>query len=197
MKIYNEITQGTPEWFEVRLGKLTASKATAIATAGRGLETLVYEKAAELITRKLPDAYTNQDIERGKELEHKARNAYEIETGNVVHEVGFIELDEFTGCSPDGLVGNDGLVEIKCPKDSVFIKYLYTGKVDTGYMWQMQMQMHVTSRKWVDYVVYNPNFRNPLIIKRIDRDEAKIKKIKEGLATGKAKLQSILEKING
>jgi predicted phage-related endonuclease len=134
MKLHN-IKQGTDEWLKLRLGKLTASSAQAIASNGKGLETLVYEKVAELLTHKLPEQFENEHIKRGNELEPLARNSYELETGNVVKEVGFVELDQYTGASPDGLVGDDGLVEFKCPSDIVFLKAMHTKKIDTKYVW--------------------------------------------------------------
>jgi putative phage-type endonuclease len=188
--------QGTDEWLKIRLGKFTASKAQAIATNGKGLDTLVFEKAEEIITGQFKQGYKNADMERGNELESRARNLYELETGNVVNEVGFVELSEYVGCSPDGLVGNDGLFETKCPSFRVYYEFLTTGVINTGYMWQMQMQMLVTDRKWCDYVVYNPVFKSqPIIIKRVERDEKSINKLEVGLQTAQAKLKDILERI--
>lgn len=194
MKIYN-FEQGSEEWFKVRLGKLTASSAQAIASNGAGLDTLVFEKVAEILTGKSKAPYTNEDIERGNELEAMARNSYELENGDLVKRVGFIELDEFTGCSPDGLVGDKGLLEIKCKNDANFVKYLYEGKIDPAHNWQVQFQMFVTEREWVDYVIFNENFTQTTVIKRIERNESEIAKLKAGVAMGKAKIQSILEKI--
>ena len=190
-----KFAQGTPEWTKKRLGKLTGSVAQAIATAGAGLETLAYIKVAEKLTGKAEEGYINANMEKGNELEAMARNAYELETGKVVKEVGFCELDEYCGCSPDGFIGKDGLVEIKCPTDKVFVKYCYTDKIDTGYIWQIQMQMFVTGRKWCDYAVFNQNFPKNLIVKRILRDETAIEKIKAGVETGKAMIKNIMEKI--
>ena len=131
MKIHN-FKQGTDEWLGVRLGKFTASTATAIAAKGAGLNTLVFEKVAEALTGKPKPSFTNPDIERGNELEEMARNSYELETGKKVVEVGFCELDENTGASPDGLSGDKGLIEIKCKNDANFAKFLYDKKIDTG-----------------------------------------------------------------
>lgn len=195
MKIYNELEQGTQEWLTVRLGKFTASDAQAIANNGKGLETLVYQKAAECITNKLPEAYTNADLERGKELESTARNSYELETGNKVTEIGFVELDSRIGCSPDGFVGTDGLVEFKCKNDINYLKFLLSKEVETAHLWQVQMQMYVCDRQWCDYVVFNPNFPEPLTIVRVERNEASIAKIKVGLSQGVAELEAILEKV--
>ena len=191
----HKVKQGSPEWHKVRLGKLTASHAQAIASQGKGLETLAYNKVAEILTGKAEEGYINPDMERGNELEMMARNAYELETGNLVKEVGFCELDKHSGCSPDGFVGDDGLVEFKCPTNKVFTEYLYTEKVNTGYVWQMQMQMLVTDRKWCDYAVFAQDFPKSLIIKRIERDERAIEKIKRGLEIGEDMIIKIMEKI--
>lgn len=195
MKIHNDIQQGTPEWLQLRLGKFTASDAQAIATNGKGLETLVYEKVAETLTQKMKESYTNSDIERGQEFESIARNTYTIEKGQSVVEVAFVEMDEHSGCSPDGLVGEDGLVEFKCKNDVNFVKYLLDKKIDAAHEWQMQMQMLVTDRKWCDYVVFNQNFPNPIVIARVNRDETMIAKIRAGLAQGVATLQATVEKL--
>jgi len=194
MQIYN-FEQGSEEWFKVRLGKLTASNAQAIASNGAGLDTLIFEKVAELMTGKMKESYTNIDIERGNELEKMARNSYELETGIIVKQVGFIELNEFVGCSPDGLIAEDGLQEIKCKNDSNFARFLYDRKIDTEHVWQMQMQLFVTGRQYVDYVLYNPNFPKPIIITKVMRDEVSISKLNVGIMTGVAKIKSILEKI--
>lgn len=195
MKIYDQIIQGTPEWFEVRLGKFTASDAQAIANDGTGLTTLVFEKVAEKLTKKFKESYTNEDMVRGNELEALARDAYELETGIVVKQVGFIEKSDFVGCSPDGIIEPDGLLEIKCPSDTNFVKYMYEKKIDTKYIWQVQMQMLVSERNWVDFVIFNPNFPSPIIIERIERDENKIEKLLIGLESGQGLLERILTKV--
>lgn len=187
MKLHN-LKQGTPEWFEVRKGKLTASNAQAIATGGKGLETLVYEILAEKYSSAEPINYTNADMERGHKLEEQARQMYELENGLKIIQVGFAELDEFTGASPDGLIGEDGLIEIKCKKDSVYIRALIEGGIDSKYEWQMQMQMLVTDRKWVDFVDYNPNFTKSMNITRIVADPKKQEKLREGIEKGKTLL---------
>lgn len=194
--IIHNLKQGTPEWFAVRLGKFTASEAQAIATAGKGLDTLVFKKVAERLTGKLADEqYTNPDIERGHTLEDDARLSYELETGRLVKVVGFCELNEDVGCSPDGLVGDDGMIEIKSKNDINFVKEMYYDQIDPAHFWQMQMQMYVADRKWNDYTVFNPNFKKPLIIRRVERDETSIAKIKLGLLTGINKRDEIIKSI--
>lgn len=193
--IVHEITQNSLEWFNVRLGKFTASDAQAISANGAGLLTLVYKKVAEILTNKKEEGYSNLDMERGHELEDSARNLYEIKTDLSVDKIGFCELDSNTGASPDGIIGDDGLIEIKCINDVKFVEFLCNKKIDTAHIWQMQMQMLVTDRKWCDYVIYNPNFKDKLIITRVERNENDIEKIKVGINTGVAMVKSILEKI--
>lgn len=193
--IIHNLKQGTDEWLKIRLGKLTASDAQAIATNGAGLETLVFEKVAEILTGKAKLAFTNDDIERGHELEMMARNSYELETTNLVKEVGFIEVDEFTGCSPDGFIGEDGLFETKCKNDANFCRFLFDQKIDPAHNWQMQMQMFLSERQWCDYVVFNPNFPKTTIIVKVQRNEVEIAKLKAGLAVGITKIKNVLEKV--
>lgn len=195
MIIHDTLQQGTPEWLTMRLGKFTASDAQAIANNGKGLETLVFEKVAEKMTGKTKDQYTNEDIERGNELEALARNSYELETGIVAKQVGFIELSEWIGCSPDGLIAEDGMLEIKCKNDANYVRYLFDKKIDPAHAWQMQMQMFVAERKWVDYVIFNPNFQKGIQIVRVERNEEDIKKIAEGLKKGEEMAKEILAKI--
>jgi putative phage-type endonuclease len=197
MKII-EIEQGTTEWFHIRKGKMTASKADCIYTGGKTLNTYVFEIMAEKLSSNNEEKYTNEAMERGKLLESEARTIYELESGNTAKEVGFCLLDDndYVGCSPDGLVNNDGLVEIKCPTDRVYLRYLYDEEVDKKYYAQMQMQMYVTDRKWCDYVVYNPGFKQNIVIKRINRDEVFIEKLKQGIKDGIEIIKNIERKLN-
>lgn len=194
MKIYNN-KQGTQEWLLARLGKLTASDAYTISVNGKGLETLCLKKVSEILTNKIDDGYKSEAMINGNNLEAEARNAYELETGETVNQVGFCELDYMTGASPDGFLGEDGLIEIKCKTDTVFVKDLLGSEIDTEHYYQMQMQMLVTGRKYCSYVVYNPNFKKSLIIKRLDRDEVAIEKIKAGIENGKAMIKTMMEKL--
>lgn len=194
MQIYN-FKQNTPEWQKIRLGKFTASNAQAIATQGKGLDTIIYKLIAEILTGKQEQGYYSQDMERGHILEEMARSVYELKTSNVVDTVGFCELDQYTGASPDGLVGNDGLIEIKCKSDSIFVQELLSDDIDSSHAWQMQMQMFVTDRKWCDYVVFNPNFENSIKITRVNADQNKFMSIRNGLQKGILTLESLLNKI--
>lgn len=197
MVIYEKIEQGTEEWFKIRKNKMTASNARAIGNNGKGLETYIYNLMAESYSIAKKENYTNEDIERGNELEYMARALYELQEGVEVKEVGFIELDEFTGCSPDGLVGNDGGIEIKCLKDDKYFRVLIEGpeSIVSDYIWQCQMSLYVSKRKWWDLIIYNPNFKKTLIIHRIYPDDKYIENIKIGLEAGKEKIKLIKNKI--
>lgn len=185
---YHNFEQGTPEWFEMRKLKMTASHAQAIGNQGKGLETYVYELLADFYSQAEKEHYSNKDTERGVELEPLAREVYELENNVIVNQVGFIEVEgEYTGCSPDGLINEDGGLEIKCVNDVSHYKMIVNGEkeIDTKYLWQVQMNLLITERKWWDLCFYNPNFKKSLIKYRIQRDEEKIIAIREGLQKGK------------
>lgn len=191
-KIHN-CEQKSEEWYKCRLGKLTASVAYTIATAGKGLDTLCLEKATEILTGIIPEGFTSEAMQHGNEYESEARNIYELETGNVVKQVGFVEDNEFVGVSPDGLIGDDGLIEIKCPTDKTYTQYLIDMIIKPEYYAQMQMQMLITKRCWCDYVVYNPHFEKSIIIQRVYPDKEYMEKIGSGLGLGMRKIQEIVK----
>lgn len=195
MEIFN-FEQRSEEWYRVKLGVLSASEAATIAANGKGLETLCLTKAVELATGKMSDSYTNADIERGIELENTARSLYEITTGRTVEQVGFIKIAPHIGCSPDGLVGLEGLTEYKCKNDTNHFKRILGYPIEKEYDMQMQMQMFITDRGWCDYVCYNKHYpiKSQLIITRVYRDEEKIKLIQKGLDRGVELIESYLTK---
>lgn len=202
MQIHN-IEQGSPEWFELRLKyPLTASKAQAIGNNGKGLETLCWEQMAQKYSSQDKERYTNKDLERGVELEPQALSLYELETGNTTEKVGFItneKISKVGGASPDSLVNDDGLVEVKCFDDTKHFKasidFKKTGKFDieSQYMWQMQMQMLFSERKWCDFVAYNPNYKTSLLIQRVLPDAEMQEDIKKGLAKGEIIINEIIQ----
>ena len=199
MKIH-QINQGTEEWFELRKLRMTASNASAIATAGKGLETYINEMVVAFFSKAERDNYKSKDMQRGNDLEPNARVLYELETGLKVEQIGFATYNDFVGCSPDGLVGKDGLVEFKCPSDKVYIEFLQTKKVNSAYVWQMQMQMLTLNREWCDYVLYNPNFTKSFHIARLFANTEKFAKLKNGFEVGtkliEEKIKSVGECLN-
>lgn len=192
MKIHN-FEQRTDEWYAIRKGKMTASNADTIIANGKGLETYIYNLMAEYYSSAEKENYINADMQRGIDLEPEARLEFEFYTGLDVQEVGFVEYNEFIGVSPDGLIGNDGLIEIKCPNDSIYFKLLLSNNIKPEYIAQMQMQMYITDRHYCYFVSYNPNFEKSLYIKKITRDEEMIDKLKKGLERGTQLIKEIKE----
>lgn len=200
MKIYNNIEceQKSDTWHSVRDGKMTASNATAIGNCGKGLETYIKEIVRKQLSSKNKSEYSNTDFDRGNELEPIAREMYELEKGVKVENVGFIELNEYVGCSPDGLIGEEGGIEIKCPDDKAYFDYLLEKEkaINTDYVWQCQMSLLITGRKWWDLVIYNPNFEKSMFIFRILPDIEKFKALEKGIAIGRELILLIKNQIN-
>lgn len=176
-----DVEQGTQEWLEARLGVPTASNysklVTSIGKPSTQAEKYINELIAQKITGKLPDTFKSDAMERGNELEAQARAYYEFMTDNEVSEVGLILNDDGAGCSPDGLIGDDGGIEIKCPLASTHVGYLRAGKLPTAYVQQVQGCMYITGRKWWDFVSFHPEIESMII--RVERDEKFIKLLKE------------------
>jgi putative phage-type endonuclease len=174
------VQQGTDEWHQLRLGKVTASRVADIlaktksgTSASRG--NYLIELALQRVTKAIEESYTNAAMEWGVQNEGSARVAYEVKTGNFVDQIAFVNhhsIDGF-GCSPDGLVGDDGLIEIKCPNSATHWSYIKANEPPQKYFIQMQAQMAVTDRQWCDFVSFDPRMpdRSKLLIVRIPRDE--------------------------
>lgn len=185
MQIIKDIEQKSPEWFALRDLKLTASHAQAIGNCGKGLSSLCRELVAHHINPPTEEGYTNENIERGNNLEDEARNMFMFATGLEVEQVGFVIHNDFVGCSPDGLTSDGGLIEIKCYNDENYLEYLDERKIDTKYEWQMQMQMLVCEREFCYFVVYNPNFpKNSIQITKVYADKEKQAQILAGCSKG-------------
>lgn len=155
--------QGSIEWIEARLGKVTASRLDDLMAATKsGPAASRRNYMAELLTERLTGQaypqFISADMLRGIELEPAAREAYEIETGETVSRMGFVPhaCIEMTGASPDGAVGDEGLVEIKCPKTATHLSYLLAGVPPADYVPQMTWQVACTGREWCDFVSYDP-----------------------------------------
>jgi len=157
------IEQRTETWFRQRAGKVTASRlADVIAKTKSGpsasRQNYLADLVAERLTGTTANGYQNADMARGTELEPEARSAYAFISGVDVIEVGFVRHPTIimSGASPDGYAGDDGLVEIKCPKTATHIDHLLTQAIPDKYIVQMQWQMACTGRKWCDFVSYDP-----------------------------------------
>lgn len=176
MQIIKDIPQGSEEWTQLRLGVATASNFNKIITA-TGKESATLEKyALQLATESTlfsaEPNFKNEIMARGNELEAEARQVYQEETFNIVEEITMFKSDcgNF-GYSPDGLIANDGLIEIKCPLATTHFQYILDDKVPSDYWQQLQGGLWVSGRNWIDFVSYHPNFKEKkLFIKRVERD---------------------------
>ena len=181
--------QRTEEWFQARLGKVTASRISdVIAKTKTGVSTsrqnYLIQLVSERLTGKKGDSYVNQAMLDGIEREDAARKLYEIKRNISVSEVGFFEhpVLSMSGASPDGAVHAEiegkyaGLIEIKCPIETTHTNTLMSKSVPSKYIPQMQWQLACTGAKWVDFVSYNPNFPEELqlFVARVDRNDAYI-----------------------
>lgn len=178
--------QGSQEWLDQRLGHVTASRvADVMARTKSGPSASRANYAAELVLERVlgksADFFVNDAMRRGTELEPIARECYSFATGNSVVEVGFIlhPTVAYSGASPDGLVSDDGLVEIKCGNAAKHLALLKGGEPDDRYVKQSLWQMACTGRNWVDLTFYHPDFpvEHQLHIIRIDRDDAELAKM--------------------
>jgi putative phage-type endonuclease len=177
------IEQGSQEWLALRAGKVTASKVSdvmsAITTAG--YRNYLADLVVERLTGNKTESFTNAAMQWGVDQEPLARAEYEVKTGNFVDQIAFVDHPTIVnfGCSPDGLVGDDGLIEIKCPNTATHIDYVMQDKVPTKYIPQIQCQLAVTGRKWCDFVSFDPRLPDGLqiLIVRLERDDEYIEKL--------------------
>ncbi len=178
-----EIEQGSAEWFAIRCGKVTASRVSDVIAktrSGWGASRANYaaQLIAERLTGTVAESYSNAAMQWGIDTEPQARAAYEFHTDATVAEIGFVDHPtiDMSGASPDGLVGDDGLVEIKCPSTSTHIDTLLKQNVPGKYLTQMQWQMACSERLWCDYVSFDPRMpaNMSLFIRRIERDPQRI-----------------------
>jgi len=177
------IEQGTEAWAAARRGKVTASRvADVIKKTKSGYSTSRKNYAAQLLCERLTgrtaEGFSNAAMQWGTEKEPEARIAYEFMKNVTVDLVGFIDHPTIamSGASPDGLVGEDGLVEIKCCNTATHLEVLMSGEIDPDYITQIQWQLACSGRKWCDYVGFDPRLpaHLQLFIKRIERDQRTI-----------------------
>jgi len=200
------IEQGTPEWFALRLGKVTASRITDVLAKVKTGEAVTREDyrtelVVQRLTNKPSETFTNPAMEHGVAYEPIARITYEEKASVFVEQVSFVDHPtiEWFGCSPDGLVGEDGLIEIKCPSSKNHIKYLLGGKPPAKYVPQMQCQMAVTGRKWCDFVSYDPRLPEDLqlFVVRLERDEEYIKSMESEVQKFLSEVDEMVTKLKG
>ena len=172
-----DVEQRSPAWLALRRGAITASAADRLLTQAKVRE-YALELAAERLVREVPPNIVTPAMQWGIDHEESARLRYAFERGVDVLSVGFAwhdNLEGWIGCSPDGVVGDDGLVEIKCPSSKRHLEYLTSGAAPKEYLPQIQFQLWVTGRQWCDFVSYDPRFEcGDFFVVRVERDEAAI-----------------------
>lgn len=207
------IYQGTAEWFNDRLRHFTSSELYKLMTkpksassdVSKTAESYIFDKLGEDMTGERDDSAESKETKWGQYYEPDARLAYETVTGRTVELCGFIEWSPSFGGSPDGLVGDDGIIEIKCPfKSANHVRYLLLesqfelSAMSPEYYAQIQGNLLVTGRQWCDFISYNPRCIRPelaLKILRVNRDENFIKKAVEAIRNAERIKQLISEKI--
>jgi len=199
------VDQRSPEWFAARLGKVTASRvADVIAKTKKGYSTSRENYMAQLICERMTntqaESFTNAAMEWGTANEGFARAAYEAAKDVLVDEVGLIDHPyvQRSGASPDGLVGDDGVLEIKCPNTATHFDTLLKGEMPSKYIPQVQWQMACTSRKWCDFVSFDPRVDDglKLFVVRIQRDSDYIKMLEDEVMKFLRELEIKLNKLN-
>ncbi len=193
--------QRSDEWFAARCGKVTASRMadmTAKTKTGWGASRANYmaQLVVERLTEQCAESYTNAAMQWGNDMEPQARAAYEFMTDIEVEEIGFVDHPSINmaGASPDGLCGEDGLLEIKCPNSATHIDTLLGSEIAEKYIKQMQFQMACTDRQWCDFVSFDPRLPADLQIHitRIQRDDEAIKELEK---EAKAFLHEVNDKL--
>ena len=198
MPILHDVIQKSDAWDRLRLGIPTASNAHKILTPG-GKPSAQWgdygdHLIAERVLQRPVNTYTSSIMERGQREEEDAVAWYEADREVDTKYIGFVTTDDGKiGCSPDRLVGDDGLAEIKCPEPGTMIKYWRKG-ADEKYKPQLQMQLFVTGRKWVDIIAWHPEMTR--IVCRVERDEAYIACLEEQLYLFNSYLDGVMKKID-
>jgi putative phage-type endonuclease len=196
--------QGSDAWFNIRIGKVTASRvADVLAKTKTGYSTTRDNYMAQLVCERLTgqkgESFTNAAMQHGTETEPLARAAYEARYDVLVDEVGFVPHPtiEMSGASPDGLVGDDGLIEIKCPNTATHIETLLSESVPNKYYTQMQFQIACTGRKWCDFVSFDNRLPTELqmFVKRVPRDDMYIKLIEDEIVKFLAELDTKINQL--
>jgi putative phage-type endonuclease len=200
--ITSDIEQGSDEWLDMRMGVITASRFSDVLAGGAGKTRLayMYQLAAETLTRERQDFFTSPAMEWGTKTEPAAREMYEMVSGNLVEQVSFIKFSgKNIGCSPDGLINDDGLIEIKCPKTSTQIETVLSGKMPKIHTAQVQGQLWVSGREWCDFVSFDPRIENEnsFFCQRIYRDEKYIADLDSACLKFCDELEAILKIVGG
>jgi len=192
--------QGSPEWFDARIGSIGGSSISSVVAGGQGKmrNSLMYRLAGEILSGVKYESYSNAHMDRGIEQEDDARNMYSFFSDNEVAQVGLIKDTPHKHVSPDGLCISDGMIEIKCVIPSVHIETILSDKVPSAYRKQCYWGMCKAERNWIDFVSYSPLVKDrPIWIKRIEWDEKIINELDEKADLFIEEMLEIVKKIKG
>jgi hypothetical protein len=192
LEIFN-CEQGSPEWFEARRGVPTASNFAALLAKGEGKtrRTYLLKLAGEAITGECAESFSNAHMERGHVMEADARNLYAFAHDVEPQLVGFMRRGR-AGCSPDSLIGDSGMLEIKSKLPHLQLDVLEKGKLPSEHIAQVQGQMWIAGRDWCDFVSYWP--RLPLFCIRVERDDKYIETLSQAVADFVGELDTYIER---
>jgi putative phage-type endonuclease len=200
----HDMPQRSPEWYAHRCGRVTASRIAdlmAMTKTGPGASRKNYmaQLVAERLTGEVAESYSNAAMQWGTDQEPQARALYEFTTDAEVLEVGFIDhaILGMAGCSPDGLVGDTGMVEFKCPNTATHLDTLLSEKIEGKYVKQMQFQMACAGRDWCDFVSFDPRLpaEMQLWVCRVERDDDAMQEIEASVAEFLAELSDKVSKL--
>lgn len=201
-KYHTGIQQGELAWYQLRLGKVTASELSNLVApkfeirTGEMPKSYLYQKLAEKLSGSPAEGFSTFATEQGQMLEDEARKMIAFEVGIKLRNVGFVTTDDDrAGCSPDALIGDDGGLEIKCPQPKNHMRYLVEGVLPADYAAQVHGSMYVTGRKYWMFASYSRKL--PPFILRIERDEAICAKIELAIAEFCARLEGLSQKLGG
>jgi len=198
--------QRSEEWYAIKAGKFSASEMSDVVAkpTTAAYRNLIAAKVAERLTGQFRQSFTSTAMQWGIDHENDARDMYWLRECPVIEETGFVlhpELPEWAGASPDGMVEQDGLVEIKCPNTATHIDYLRirgdVKKIPKPYLYQMQWQMACTGRKWCDFVSYDPRMPDHLrlAVCRVERDAKLIEDLTDAVKKAAHEVRGIIEEL--
>lgn len=194
MEIHASVEQGTPEWFALRVGRVTASNLSSVLAKGEGKtrKAYLYKLASEIVTGEPTESFKSPAMERGNVMEAEARDTYAFMRDVELVRVGFITNGR-NGASPDSLIGDDGMLEIKTQRADLLVETLFKDQFPTEHKAQCQGNLWIAEREWIDISVYWKNM--PMFIKRAYRDDVYISTLEREVAIFNEDLDATVEKI--
>lgn len=199
MDIIKDIDQGSDEWLQMRCGSIGGTGIDIVASKGKQRDQLVYKVASEIVTGVKVEEFKFKYADRGHQYEQEAINYYSFNTDNDVERVGMVRLDERRHYSPDGLVGDDGTIEVKVRLPHVFAEAMDKKTTPTAVRRQIFWGLFVCERDWSDYIQYAPEYAlvglNPMIVERVERDDKEIKTLVDAYNQFASEVDAVCERL--